>query len=657
MTDLRHMFERALRDELAPDELAAFEAAIAADPELAGEFEAYADAQAGGGLETINAWLKHAGKNAPELPDVYHAQVQTLLRGAKRKQRGRLIRLVAAASAVAAAATVAAVLILPSRAPQPEAWPENVPGQVAVMYDDYRLFETEYAQHQPARGVSLGMRANTLVKPHQHGARLALGTVRVKLEEGASYEIHVGDHRVSAQGPAEFEVTATPNRYPDFTPIPLENDPMLDSRLLARFGARGFALGLSVIAGAATLHGAQAPQVFTAPAQQTVQAGPGPQQPPAPPTAQDVFDHLDGNKDSVLDGNEVPAQMMTDFDDDKNGEIDFTEFQAHWKPPLPHDPDDAFKALDKNKDGKLDNTEIDAKMLADFDDDKSGDVDLTEFKAHYKSGPSPDAEFQRLDRNGDGVLDNKEVPRQMIKDFDDDKSGDISLAEFKAHWQPPQGPGQPPRPEDVFRHLDTNGDGVLDSTEVPQHMITEMDDNKDGEIDLAEFKAHPPKPPKPEDVFNNLDKNSDGVLDSTEVDQRMLKDFDDDKSGDIDLAEFKAHFKPMPPKPEDQFRHMDKNNDGKLDNTEIPQAMINDWDDNKDGSVDLAEFKAHHKPPQGPGGPGGPGGGPGGPGGGPGGPGGGPGGPGGGPGGPGGGPGGPGPKPPKPPKPPKKKGP
>src|SRR5690606_38094304 len=163
-TTAQQMFSRALADQLSPDELAAFEAAIAADPELAGEFEAYADAQAGGGLENINAWLRHAGRHAPELPDVYHAQVRALLQGAKRKQRGRLIRLVAAASAVAAAATVVAVLILPSRAPEPQEWPENVPGQVAVMYDDYRLFEAEYAQHRPAPGVSLSLEANTLIR-------------------------------------------------------------------------------------------------------------------------------------------------------------------------------------------------------------------------------------------------------------------------------------------------------------------------------------------------------------------------------------------------------------------------------------------------------------------------------------------------------------
>ena len=306
---------------------------------------------------------------------------------------------------------------------------------------------------------------------------------------------------------------------------------MLDSRILSRFGAQGFALSLSVLVGAATLHGAGQTETLTAP--QTLQAQAGPGKPGQPPKAEDVFKHLD-----------------------------------------------------KNDDGKLDSAEVPQKMIDDFDDDKSGDIDLTEFKAHHK---------------------------------------------------PQHNPG--PKVDDHFKKLDINKDGKLDSTEIPQWMITDFDDDSSGDVDLAEFKAHhkPPTPPKPEDAFNNLDKNSDGKLDATEADAKMLKDFDDDNSGDIDKAEFKKHWRPKPPKPEDRFNDLDRNKDGKLDATEIPKALLLDWDEDKSGDVDLDEFKKFHKPPHGPGP--GPGKGPGGPGGGPGK------GPGKGPGGPGGGP-----KPPKPPK-------
>lgn len=655
MSDARDMFARALRDELSPSELAEFEAAIERDPALSAEFEAFADAQAGGGLENISAWLAHSGGQSEAHPNVYRDVQNSLIQKASRRKRGRLIQLVAAASAVAAAAVIVAILIMPATTDGVSEWPDNTEGQVSVLYDDYRYFETAYSM-RPASGVALDMEANTLSRPHEHGCRLDRGRVRVALQDGASYEILVGNRRISAKGPAEFEVSAEPQRYTSLSPIHPENDPMFDSKLLARFGAQGFALTLSVIAGSATLHGANAPQVVIAPQTIQAQAGPGQQQPPAPPTANDVFTHLDRNADGKLDNVEVPQQMINDFDDDSSGDVDLTEFTAHWKPPLPLDPDMAFAALDKNSDGVIDSTETNAQMITDMDDDSSGDIDLTEFKAHYKPA---EHEFNKLDKNQDGVLDNVEVPQRMINDFDDDNSGDVDLTEFTSHWkpQPPQGPGPQGTPDDHFNHLDLNSDGELDSTEVPAGMITTMDDDSNGSISLAEFKAHPPKQPNPDDAFDNLDANSDGKLDSNEADQRMLNDFDDDNDGEISLAEFKAHWRPMPKKPEDAFKDLDADSSGALDNTEIPQALINDWDDNNDGEVDLAEFKAHHKPPQGPGN--GPGNGPGGPGNGPGGPGNGP----GGPGGPGGGPGGPkppkppgggGPKPPKPPKPPRK---
>ncbi|MEZ5992181.1 MAG: hypothetical protein R3E76_07490 [Planctomycetota bacterium] len=655
MTDVRDMFARALRDELSPSELAEFESALERDPALSAEFERFADAQAGGGLENITGWLERAGQQGNDLPDVYRAMGAELIQQTSRKKRGRLIQLVAAASAVAAAAVIVAVLILPTKTDTPTEWPEDTEGQVAVLYDNYRHFEAAYSM-QPASGVALDIEANSLTRPHQRGCRLDRGRVHVALEDGASYEILVGNRRISAQGPGEFEVSAEPQRYTALSPIHPEKDPMFDSKLLARFGAQGFALTLSVIAGSATLHGANAPQVVMAPQTIQAQAGPGQQQPPAPPTANDVFTHLDRNADGKLDNKEVPQQMINDFDDDSSGDVDLTEFTAHWKPPLPLDPDMAFDALDKNKDGVIDSNETNAQMITDMDGDNSGDIDRAEFKANYKPA---EHEFNKLDKNSDGVIDSNEAPQKMINDFDDDSSGDVDLAEFTAHWkpQPPQGPGPGPggqqgTPDDHFNHLDLNSDGELDSTEVPGSMITDMDDDSNGSISLAEFKAHPPKKPNPDDAFDNLDANSDGKLDSNEADQRMLNDFDDDNDGEISKAEFKAHWRPMPKKPDDAFNELDKNSDGVLDSSEVPQALINDWDDDNSGDVDLSEFKAHHKPPQGPGGNGpggnGPGNGPGGPGKGPGGPGGGPGGPGGGPGGPGG-PGGNGPKPPRPP--------
>lgn len=513
MTDARDMFARALRDELTPSELAAFERTIADDAALAREFEAYADAQEGG-LENVTAWLEHTGRAGDfEYRDAYDHMVKDVIERAHGRKRGRVIQLIGAIGAVAAAAAIVAVLIMPADTAT-EDWPSENTGAVQVMYDNYLHYSADVEKFTPARGVSLSIHNGALIRPHERGARLDRGTVLVKLEAGASYDIAVGDRHIEATGPAEFKVTADPHRLTDTQFIKPENDAMLDSRLLSRFGAQGFALTLSVIAGSATLHGAPAPQQVNAP--QVVQAQANPPKPGPAPKAEDVFDHLDANSD-----------------------------------------------------GKLDSTEVPQKMIDDFDDDNSGDVDLTEFKAHHK---------------------------------------------------PPK-PGDQPKPENIFKHFDINKDGKLDNTELPQDMLDDMDDDSSGDVDLDEFKNNhkPPQPPKPEDEFAKLDKNSDGKLDNTETDQKMIDDFDDDNSGDVDEQEFKDHWRPRPKKPEDVFKDLDKNSDGELDSSEIPTAHVNDWDDDSSGGVDLDEFKAHHKPPPPP--PGGPGKGPGGPGKGPGGPG------------------------------------
>lgn len=553
MTDARNMFEKALRDELNSSERAEFERAIENDPALTREFEAFADAQEGE-LENVTSWLEHTGKaSAIEYRDAYDHMVTDVIERAHGRKRGRLIQLVGAIGAVAAAAAIVAVLIMPSK-PITQDWPSENSGAVQLMSDNYLHYSADVEKFTPAEGVTLSIHNRALIRPHERGARLDRGVVTVKLEEDSLYDIHVGDRRIEATGPAEFKVTAEPNRFTDTQFIKPENDPMLDSKLLSRFGAPGFALTLSVLAGSATLHGAEPPQIVNAP--QVVQAQANPPKPHKAPKVEDLFDHLDADSDGKLDNAEVPQHMVDDFDDDSSGDIDLDEFKAHHKPPKP--------------------------------------------------GMKPEDHFAKLDKNSDGRLDSVEVPQKMIDDMDDDNSGDVDLDEFKANHKPPQPVGQP-RPEDPFNHLDLNDDGKLDDTELPRDMLDDLDDDNSGDVDLDEFKANhkPPQPPKPEDEFSRLDANSDGKLDSNETDQRMIDDFDDDNSGDVDEQEFKDHWRPHPKKPKDAFEDLDKNSDGKLDNTELPRAMVQDWDDDNSGDVDLDEFRSHHKPPQPPRGPGG----------------------------------------------------
>ncbi|GIK54008.1 MAG: hypothetical protein BroJett014_29810 [Planctomycetota bacterium] len=226
--------------------------------------------------------------------------------------------------------------------------------------------------------------------------------------------------------------------------------------------------------------------------------------------------------------------------------------------------------------------------------------------------PKPEDVFDHLDANDDKELDEHEFGDPGHTDFDDDKNGKVSLAEFIKHFKP-RGP-RPPRPEDEFARLDRNENGTLDGAEVDQRMLERMDSDDDGKITLDEFKAAAPRQPgpqRPEDVFRQRDKNSDGKLDKTEIESDLLKDLDGNRDGELDLDEWRDGHKP-----EKVFARLDKNKDGSLGSDEVEPRMLRDLDDDRDGKISLEEFrKGANRPgpkapktPEGPGprGPGGP---------------------------------------------------
>jgi len=464
--DARKLFEPALADELTGDVLLAFEAALADDPALCAEFEAYADARAN--VADMHAWLRKAGGAAArQVPMIPAGVAERISIAADTRKRGKLIRLAVAVVATAAAAAIALVLMLPTDKPQDPApapqtgWPLAAQGQVA-MFEDAIYAQARLEEVSPAPGVKLLIAQGSLLHPIRPGMALIEGEVTVELQKDARFEVHVGNHRIGASGPAKFVVDVEADAFPDVPPP--KDSHMFRPDLLARFGALAFAFTVTAVSGNVDVRADGVSNTVEAGKAESFQAGPPPAPGPGGPDA-----------------------------------------------PKPPTPEDAFKHMDKNSDSKLDGEETDKKM---------------------------------------------------IEDFDDNKDGTISLEEFKAHWKPRR-PGPPPKPEDAFKHLDKNGDGKLDGEEADKKFIEDLDTNKDGSVDLDEFKAHKPMPgpgpgpgpgpknppPKPEDVFKEKDKNSDGKLDGDEADKKMLEDFDDDKDGSISEEEFKKHFKPMPPRP------------------------------------------------------------------------------------------------------------
>jgi Ca2+-binding EF-hand superfamily protein len=178
-------------------------------------------------------------------------------------------------------------------------------------------------------------------------------------------------------------------------------------------------------------------------------------------------------------------------------------------------------------------------------------------------------------------------------DLDKNKDKKISKSEFPSQY-----------PSQAFDFMDENKDGFLDETEWNNAMsrfnrgggggmrfgevlLKFLDTNTDSSVSSEEF-AHL------ETLFDNLDQDKSGDLSTDELNRFNQAVFQRNSGqqapqGNPPGGGGMRQMQGPPP-----FADLDKNKDGKLARTEMPEQMtqrFDNFDENKDGFVDEAEYK------------------------------------------------------------------
>jgi Ca2+-binding EF-hand superfamily protein len=299
-----------------------------------------------------------------------------------------------------------------------------------------------------------------------------------------------------------------------------------------------------------------------------------------------------------------------------------------------------------------------AKAEAKADEAKSDAEKSSADKSDDDAAPEPAAIFKQLDKNGDGKIEKDEVPENQRRFFervlrtgDKDDSGSLTVEEFVAGSKdterrdaagPGFGGGGRPNPGEMFERMDTNKDGKIQKSEVPEPALrfigpiferagkdelTKADFEEFGRQMMRE-RGGPGGGPgggqggpmgDPGQMFDRMDANQDGKLAKDEVPEpakRFLGPlFERLGKDEITKAEFEEAGRRMReaggrpgdggrPNPEEMkargeemFKRLDKNSDGKLTLDEAPEegkarleAMFERLGKGKDGSVSKDEF-------------------------------------------------------------------
>ncbi|MBM81758.1 MAG: hypothetical protein CMJ78_14365 [Planctomycetaceae bacterium] len=246
-------------------------------------------------------------------------------------------------------------------------------------------------------------------------------------------------------------------------------------------------------------------------------------------------------------------------------------------------------------------------------------------------GQNPEELFKKLDKNTDGKLSKDEISKdrtrwfdRLIRVGDKDKNGVLSSSEFAAAVKPqtnpaPQ-PGQTTRrpgqgrnkggdPRQMLKQVDRNGDGKITLEELPEGIRARMKPiferlGKDA-IAIAELAQAIPRRnggrPSLEQMMQRLDGNKDGKITRDEVPEEakrflnpIFERLGKDSLTKADLEKVMAQQRPSEgrPQPNQSRRPNDSKPQTDRDSTQarkFAQENFARLDSNKDGKLTLAE--------------------------------------------------------------------
>lgn len=217
----------------------------------------------------------------------------------------------------------------------------------------------------------------------------------------------------------------------------------------------------------------------------------------------------DEKKESRRKPSEMVDRFFKSHDANDDGVVDFAEFQSGRMKSLDEEIQrKIFGRFDKNKNGKLEREEMKEILkprgegIRDFfrklDTNQDKKISFKEFQANERM-KELEAEkvrkiFDRMDRNKDGVLDQKDHPPHHPGEGErgerpwpgDDGDGKITREEFgKAPWHKKLSKEEVDR---RFAKMDRNGDGQIDKKEMRPPERNERDGREQSKKNRSDKK-------------------------------------------------------------------------------------------------------------------------------------------------------------------------